>query len=89
MKLLVAQRTVMGRDFDKEVGWLPNPWWITAPYELIQLPAIEGAPPVTGPFRFAAKDFEKAKQYAIEQNWDELLKLAIPETIPPPCEQPS
>lgn len=92
MKMMVAQRTLDGC-FGKE-DWWPNPEWICAPFELIQTfdddPCIDADgfacrpnPPRTGPFRFKAQDREKAEQYAREQNWDELGKLAVPERIPP------
>lgn len=85
MKLVVANRC-LSWDPDTEEDWIPNPYWATAPIELVQLPEVLGnqiTPPVTGPYRFFAKDREKAEQYASDQNWDELRKLAVPEMIPP------
>lgn len=93
MRLEIANRTVACR-FGQE-NWWPNPDWVNAPLEMIQLPdgdvmLVDGdgrpampPPPVTGPYRFKAQDREKAEQYAREQNWDALGKLAVPERIPP------
>lgn len=82
MNLKVANRC-LGYDADAQGDWWPNPEWVTAPHELVQLPDDPSIPPVAGPFRFKAKDIEDAVRYAREQNWDALQKLAVPERIPP------
>jgi nucleoside-diphosphate-sugar epimerase len=83
MTLKVANRTCewsMGQE-----TWWPNPDWINAPLELVQLPDVHlSTPPVTGPFRFMARDLAQAEEYARDMNWDGLKKIAVPDRIPPP-----
>lgn len=78
MNLMIARRTRAYIDPEKWVNYVPNPEWINAPLELVDL----GGPTV-GPYRFRANDQAQAEQYALMRDLDALGRLAIPELIPP------